>query len=231
MDWSWIPQYAPKLLEGLWLTLQLTFLSIFFGMILAIPIGLVQVTGPKWAARLALAFCTLIRGTPLLIQLWLLYFGLGSLFPSIPVIRETWLWPILREAFPFALLAFTISVAGYSGEVMRGAFQNVSKGELEAAQSFGMRPIKVLSRIWVPRAIQSVLPTLVGEFIMTLKATPLAATITVFEVYGVSNSIRQNTFLVYEPLLLVAGIYLVLVLILVAVFRYIENKMPQRALH
>ncbi|WP_127115185.1 ABC transporter permease [Shimia sediminis] len=230
MDWTWVPQYAPKLLEGLWLTLQLTFLSIVFGMMLAIPLGLVQVTGPNWLARLAFGFCTLIRGTPLLIQLWLLYFGLGSLFPSVPVIRETWLWPILREAFPFALLAFTISVAGYSGEVMRGAFQNVSKGELEAARSFGMRPFKVLKRVWAPRAIQSVLPTLVGEFIMTLKATPLAATITVFEVYGVSNSIRQNTFLVYEPLLLVAGIYLVLVLILVTVFRYIENKMPQRAL-
>ena len=230
MDWTWIPQYAPKLMDGLWLTLQLTFLSILFGMMLAIPLGLVQVTGPKWLGLLAFGFCTLIRGTPLLIQLWLLYFGLGSLFPSIPMIRETWLWPILREAFPFALLAFTISVAGYSGEVMRGAFQNVSKGELEAARSFGMRPFTVLRRVWTPRAIQSVLPTLVGEFIMTLKATPLAATITVFEVYGVSSSIRQNTFLVYEPLLLVAAIYLILVLILVALFRYIENKMPQRAL-
>ena len=190
MDWTWIPQYAPKLMDGLWLTLQLTFLSIIFGMMLAIPLGLVQVTGPKWLGLLAFGFCTLIRGTPLLIQLWLLY----------------------------------------SGKVMRGALQNVSKVELEAARSFGMRPFTVLRRVWTPRAIQSVLPTLVGEFIMTLKATPLAATITVFEVYGVSSSIRQNTFLVYEPLLLVAAIYLILVLILVALFRYIENKMPQRAL-
>lgn len=230
MDWSWLPAHIPDLLQGLWLTLQLCVLSIFFGMMLAVPIGLVQVTGPKLLGRLALGYCTVIRGTPLLIQLWLLYFGLGSLFPSIPMIRETWIWPILREAFPFALLAFTLSVAGYSGEVMRGAFRNVPKGELEAARAFGMRPHKVLFRIWLPRAFHSVLPTLVGEFIMTLKATPLAATITVFEIYGVSSGIRQKTFLVYEPLLFVAAIYLILTLVIVVTFRWIESRMPKRAM-
>ena len=230
MDWSWLPEYGPRLLQGIWLTLQLAGLSIVFGMMLAIPIGLVQVTGPKPLAILAKMFCTIIRGTPLLIQLWLLYFGVGSLFPGIPGIQETWIWPVLREAFPFALLAFTLSVAGYEGEVMRGAFQNVPKGELEAARAFGMRSYKILWRIWLPRAIQSVLPTLVGEFIMTLKATPLAATITVFEVYGVSNIVRQNTFLVYEPLLFVALIYLILTVSLVVFFRWFENRMPSRSI-
>lgn len=230
MEWSWIPEHFPDLMEGLWLTVQLCVLSVVFGMMLAIPIGLVQVTGPRWLAGIARAYCTMIRGTPLLIQLWLLYFGLGSFFPSIPIIRETWLWPILRDAFPFALLAFTLSVGGYSGEVMRGAFRNVPKGELEAAHAFGMRPHKVLFRIWLPRAIHSVLPTLVGEFIMTLKATPLAATITVFEVYGVSSGIRQETFLIYEPLLFVALIYLCLTLFIVVLFRWIEGLMPKRAM-
>lgn len=230
MQWSWIVEYSPDLLAGVWLTIQLCVLSIMIGMALAIPIGLVQVTGPKPLALLAQSFCTLIRGTPLLIQLWLFYFGLGSLFPSVPLIRETWLWPILREAFPFALLAFSLSVAGYSGEVMRGAFQNIPKGELEAARAFGMPSHKILFRIWLPRALHSVLPTLVGEFIMTLKATPLAATITVFEVYGVSNAIRQKTYLVYEPLLFVAAIYLTLTLIIVITFRWIESRMPKHAL-
>jgi len=230
MDWSWVPEYGPKLFKGVGLTLELAGLSIVFGMMLAIPIGLVQVTGPKPLALIARTFCTVIRGTPLLIQLWLIYFGVGSLFPSIPGIQETWIWPILRQAFPFALLAFTLSVAGYEGEVMRGAFNNVPKGELEAARAFGMRPFKILIRIWLPRAIQSVLPTLVGEFIMTLKATPLAATITVFEVYAVSNVVRQNSYLVYEPLLFVAAIYLILVILLVGFFRWVELQMPQKSI-
>ena len=85
---------------------RILVLSIVFGMALAIPIGLAQVTGPKPLAWLAKSFCTVVRGTPLLIQLWLIYYGVGSLFPFIPGIRESFLWPVLREAFPYALVAF-----------------------------------------------------------------------------------------------------------------------------
>lgn len=230
MQWDWIIEYAPKLLEGFWLTIQLLVLSLFFGMMMAIPIGLVQVTGPRplaWAAR---GFTTIIRGTPLLIQLWLIYYGVGSLFPGIPGIRDSFIWPVLREAFPYALLAFSISVAGYEGEIMRGAFRGVPKGELEAARAFGMRPFTVLWRIWLPRALQNVFPTLAGEAILTLKATPLAATITIFEVYGVTTIIRQETYRIYEPLLLLALIYLCLTSVLVVMFRYLENQIPARRL-
>ena len=228
MEWYWIPEYAPKFLEGLWITLQLLWLSIFFGMALAIPIGLVQVTGPWPLAWAASAFCTVIRGTPLLIQLWLIYFGLGSLFPFIPGIRETLVWPLLREAFPYAVVAFSLSVAGYEGEIMRGAFRGVPRGELEAARAMGMSPFTVLRRIWLPRALQNVFPTLAGEFILTLKSTPLAATITVFEVYGVGGIVRQETYRIYEPLLFVALIYLCLTFVLVVAFRLMERRLPRR---
>ena len=230
MQWYWLPEYAPRFAEGLWLTVQLLSLSIVFGMAMAIPIGLVQVTGPKPLAWLARGFCTAIRGTPLLIQLWLIYYGVGSLFPFVPGIRESFLWPILREAFPYAVVAFSLSVAGYEGEVMRGAFRGVPRGELEAARAIGMSPFKVLRRIWLPRALQNVFPTLAGEFILTLKATPLAATITVFEVYGIGTIVRQETYRIYEPLLFVALIYLCLTGVLVVLFRYLENRMPKRAL-
>lgn len=224
MVWDWLPEYLPRFAEGLWLTVQLLGFSIFFGMLLAIPIGLVQVTGPWPLAWLARAFCTIIRGTPLLIQLWLIYYGLGSLFPSIPGLRESMLWPILREAFPYAVFAFTLSVAGYEGEIMRGAFKGVPKGELEAARAIGMSPFQVLRRVWLPRAIQNVFPTLAGEFVLTLKATPLAATITVFEVYGVGSIVRQETYRIYEPLLFVAAIYILLTICLVVFFRVLENR-------
>ena len=175
MDWSWIPEYSDKLISGFWLTIQLLVICSVLGFLLSVPIGLVQVTGPRPLAMIARSFCTVIRGTPLLIQLWLIYYGVGELFPSIEGIRESFLWPVLRAAFPYAILAFTLSVAGYVGEVMRGAFAGVPKGELEAARAMGMSPFKVLYRIWLPRAVQNVFPTLAGEVVLTLKATPLAA--------------------------------------------------------
>lgn len=229
MEWYWFAEYLPRFIEGLWVTIQLLVLSIFFGMSLAIPIGLVQVTGPWPLAWLARAFCTVIRGTPLLIQLWLIYYGLGSLFPFIPGLRESFLWPVLREAFPYAVFAFSLSVAGYEGEIMRGAFRGVPKGELEAARAIGMSRFQILRRVWLPRALQNVFPTLTGEFILTLKATPLAATITIYEVYGIGSIVRQETYRIYEPLLFVALIYLCLTGFLVLVFRYLENRMPKRA--
>ncbi len=227
MHWDWLPGYIPDFIDGIIITLQLLGLSVVIGMLLAIPIGLVQVTGPRWLAILARAFCTMIRGTPLLIQLWLLYYGLGSLFPMIPGLRESFLWPILRDAFPYAVLAFSLSVAGYEGEIMRGAFKSVPKGELEAARAFGMNRFTLLRRIWLPRAFQNVLPTLAGELILTLKATPLAATITIFDVYGVGTVVRQETYRVYEPLLVVAGIYLCLTAVIVVFFRWLEQRVPR----
>ena len=227
MDWSWIPEYSDKLISGFWLTIQLLVICSCLGFILSVPIGLVQVTGPRYLAAIARGFCTVIRGTPLLIQLWLIYYGVGELFPGIEGIRESFLWPVLRAAFPYAILAFTLSVAGYVGEVMRGAFAGVPKGELEAARAMGMSPFKVLYRIWLPRAVQNVFPTLAGEVVLTLKATPLAATITIYELFGRSTEVRQDTFLVYEPLLLVAGIYVLLTGVIVTIFGWLENRIPK----
>ena len=117
-DWSWLPEYWPKFVSGTWLTIQLLLICSTLGFLLAVPVGLVQVTGPKWLGAIARGFCTFIRGTPLLIQIWLIYYGVGQLFPQIDGIRETFIWPYLRAAFPYAVFALTVSVAGYVGEVM-----------------------------------------------------------------------------------------------------------------
>jgi polar amino acid transport system permease protein len=228
MDWSWLPTYTNELIYGLWITVNLLVLSCFLGMIFAVPIGLVQALGTPLLSQVARGFCTVIRGTPLLVQIWLLYFGLGSLFPQIPGIRQSVLWPILRDGYYYALLALTISFAGYEGEVMRGAFLGVPKGELEAAKAFGMSPFQALRRIWLPRAVRIALPTLAGETALQLKATPLAATVTVLDMFGVSNKIRQDTFRVYEPLLLVLAIYVTLYFFIVWAFRWYETRIPQK---
>ncbi len=228
MVWDWLPKYASLLSSGLRITISLLVFSVVFGMILAVPLGLVQASGPRWLALPARAFCTFIRGTPLLVQIWLLYYGFGSLFPQIPGIRQSIFWPILRDGYYYALFALTISFAGYEGEVMRGAFLAVPKGELEAGKAFGMSRWGVLRRLWLPRAIRLALPTLAGETALQLKATPLAATVTVLDLFGVSNKIRQDTFRVYEPLLLVLVIYVTLYFFIVWAFRWYETRIPQK---
>ncbi|KZK88581.1 Octopine transport system permease protein OccM [Pseudovibrio sp. Ad46] len=228
MDWAWLPKYSSEILDALWITIALLVSSIFAGFLLAVPIGLVQVTGPRPLAWLAMSFCTLIRGTPILLQMWVLYYGLGSLFPYLPGLRQSWLWPYLIEAWPYAFVALTLSFAGYEGEVMRGAFKGVPRGELEAAHAIGMHPFTILRRIWLPRAVQRVLPTLGGELILQLKATPLVATIAVVDVYAIFGRIRQETFIIYEPLLMLALIYLILAGGIAFAFRLLENKLPAR---
>ena len=228
MNWTWFPEYFPLLMQGLWLTIQLLVLSMVFGMILAVPVGLVQVTGPKWLAAIAKAYCTVMRGTPLLVQLWLLYFGLGSVFAAYPEIRQSMFWPILREGYFYAVLAFSLNTGGYSGEIMRGGFLSVPKGELEAARAYGMSPWKVLHRIWLPRAVRNVLPTLAGETVLMLKSTPLAATVTVLDIFGVILRVRQNTYIIYEPLITAAIIYMALTFLITRAFNYFEGLVPSR---
>ena len=228
MRWDWLPRYYDMALLGIWRTIWILVVTCVLGMLLAIPLGLAQAAGPWWLAMPANAFCTVIRGTPLLLQLWLLYYGLGSLFPQFPWIRQSELWPYLRQAWPYAVLALTISFAAYEGEVMRGAFAGVPKGQLEAARAFGMRRFTVFRRIWLPQAIQRALPTLAGETVLQLKATPLVATITVIDIYAVSSRVRQETFIVYEPLLLLALIYLIISGVIIFLFRRLEARIPAR---
>ena len=228
LRWEWLPKYAPLIAQGIWRTFWILAVTTVLGMALAIPIGLAQAAGPWWLAMPAAGFCGLIRGTPLLLQLWLLYYGLGSLFPSIPWIRQSDLWPILRQAWPYAVLALSLSVAGYEGEVMRGAFKGVPHGQLEAAKAMGMPRFTIFRRIWLPQALRRVLPTLGGETVLQMKATPLVATITVIDIYAVSSRIRQDTFVVYEPLLLLAVVYMAIAGVIVLLFRWLENRVPQK---
>lgn len=228
MRWDWLPQYYDLALLGLWRTIWLLVVTSVLGFALAIPLGFVQAAGPAWLAAPARAFCTVIRGTPLLLQLWLLYYGLGSLFPQFPWIRQSELWPYLRQAWPYAVLSLTLSYAGYEGEVMRGAFAGVPRAQLETARAYGMSRWKIFRRIWLPQALHRALPTLAGETVLQLKATPLVATITVVDIYAVASRVRQDTFITYEPLLLLALVYLVITGILVFLFRRLEARIPAR---
>jgi polar amino acid transport system permease protein len=228
MDWSWLPKYLPLLPNAIFVTLQLVTFTMVFGLLLAIPLGLAQVTGPKWLATCAREYCTFMRGTPLLIQLYILYYGLGSLFSSFPELRQGWYWFILKEGYYYAILAFVLNEAGYLGEILRGAFLSVPKGELEAGRACGMSPFQVLRRIWLPRALRNALPALGGETILTLKATPIAALVTVAEIFSVADKIRQETYIIYPPLIMVMIVYMVLTFIITRIFNHYEMQIPSR---
>ncbi len=231
LRWDWLanPKYQALILTGIWNTLWLLVVTMVVGMALAIPLGFAQAVGPWYLAAPARIFCGIIRGTPLLLQLWLLYYGIGSLFPSVPWIRDSALWPILRQAWPYAVVALSLSVAGYEGEVMRGAFKGVPHGQLEAAKAMGMPRFTIFRRIWLPQALHRVLPTLGGETVLQMKATPLVATITVVDIYAVSSRVRQDTFIVYEPLLLLAVVYMVIAGLIVLLFHWLERRVPTRS--
>ena len=228
LDWHWLPDYGPEILQGLSITIVMTAVTMSLGLLFAVLLGIAQVAGPRWLAVGAKSYCTVIRGTPLLLQLWLLYFGLGSLFPLVPGLRTSFLWPILREAWPYAVLALTMSAAGYSGEVMRGAFKGVAFGQLEAAKAMGVPRFTGFHRIWLPLAFQRALPVLAGETVLQMKATPLIATISILDTYGVARRITQDTLIVYEPLLLLAAIYMILAGGIVFFFRKLEQRLPTR---
>jgi polar amino acid transport system permease protein len=224
MDFSWVPEFSGLLLEGLFNTVAILVLSGTIGFALALVIGFGRVSRSPFIALPCLAFTSVIRGTPLLVQIFLLYYGLGSLFAAIPAIRDTWIWGILKNGFWYVVAALAISTGGYGAELIRAALRAVPKGELEAGRVFGMSGLLLLRRIWLPRALQGILPTLAGETVLLLKSTALAFTVTVVDLMGAANKVRAVTFRTYEPLLFVAVGYLLMTLIIERGFRGLERR-------
>lgn len=229
MSWSWIESYAPLFLSGAGITISLMLLSGLTGFALAIAVAFMRISRNRFLAWASLSFTNLIRGTPLLVQIYLFYYGLGTLLAHMPAIRDSLLWPYLREGFWYVVVALTCSVAAYVGEVIRGGLLAVPKGELEAAQAFAIPRLTMIRRIWLPRAIRILLPTLAGESVMLLKSTALASTVAVMDLLGVATLVRVKTFIVYEPLLLAAVIYGAIALLIELIFWRLERRIPARA--
>jgi polar amino acid transport system permease protein len=215
----------PKLLQGTCITILLVLLSGTIGNALAIGIALARVSRNPLVWIPSYLYILLMRGTPLLVQMYLLYYGCGSIFAHVSWIRGSFLWPYLRDGFWYAVVALSLNTAGYSGEVLRGAIQAVPYGEIEAGRAFGMSKWLILRRITLPRALRISLPTFSGETILLLKSTALASTITVLDMMGSGNVIRAQSLRVYEPLLAAAIIYIALTFILTRGFRWLERRL------
>lgn len=228
MDFSWLsdPFYREYLLEGLISTLWLLLVSAVGGLLLAILMAIVRIKGPRPLAWLAQGISIVMRGTPLLVQLFFFYYGVGRLLEGLPLAEQGPFKDLLRDPFFYASLTFILSVGAYTGEVLRGALLSVPQGEREAGRAFGLSPFQVFIHLWLPRAIQLCLPTLTGEMILLLKSVPLVSTIAMMDLLQAANIIRDETFLTYEPLLLIAAIYLVLTVILTLILRQVEHNFP-----
>jgi polar amino acid transport system permease protein len=215
----------PLLLTAVWMTVKLLIISAIFGNLLAIPVALARVSRNPLLFVPSYLYILVMRGTPLLAQIYLIYYGLGSLFPGIPGIRDSFIWPFLREGSIYVALALSLNTAGYSGEILRGAIQAVPHGEIEAGRAFGMSWWLMLRRVILPRAIRISLPTFGGETILLLKATALASTVAVTDVLGMAQRIRAMDLRTYEPLLGAAIVYIILTFIITRCFNFAERRL------
>lgn len=226
MNWSLTLEVLPVLLDAAVLTIQLTVMSIAIGFCLALPLALIGADGPPWLSRLVFLYTFVFRGTPLLVQLFLIYYGLGQL----PWIRSSIVWPLLRDPYWCSLLAFSLNHAAYAAEIFRGSIRAVPRGALEAAQAVGMGYLLRTRRIALPTAFRLALPAYGNEVVLMLKASSLASTVTLMELTGTSRKIVSETFAPYEVFLAAAFIYLVLTFVFVRVFAFLENclSLPAR---
>jgi octopine/nopaline transport system permease protein/arginine/ornithine transport system permease protein len=221
MDFAAVIENFPRLLGGFVLTLELTAISLAWGMALAIPLALMRVSRNPLLWMPAYGYVFFLRGTPLLIQMYLVYYGLGQ----IAWIKTTFLWDFFREAYWCALLAFSLNTAAYTAEILRGAIQAVPHGEIEAATACGMSRTLAFRRIILPRAFRLMLPAYSNEVVLMLQATSLASAVTLLDLTGVARIMVARYFEPYEFFLTIGAIYLAATYVIVWIFRLVEHRL------
>ncbi|WP_370278065.1 ABC transporter permease [Pontibacterium sp.] len=220
MDFSVVIEYFPRLLQGALTTLELVLISGVIGSALALPIGLARHSHRLWLRAIPYCYIFFFRGTPLLVQIFLVYYGLAQ-FDGI---KESALWPYLREPYWCAIIAFSLNTAAYTAEILRGALGAVPKGEIEAAKTIGMRQVQLYRRIMLPRAFGMIMPAYGNEVILMLKGSALASTITLLDLTGMARTIIARTYTPIEIFLAAGGIYLVISMVIIMLFRQLERR-------
>ncbi|MEE5146438.1 ABC transporter permease [Pseudomonas alliivorans] len=219
MNWDVIIKWLPRLAQGATLTLELVAIAVIAGLILAIPLGIARASRHLLVRALPYAYIFFFRGTPLLVQLFLVYYGLAQ----FDAVRQSSLWPYLRDPFWCAVITMTLHTAAYIAEILRGAIQAVPPGEVEAARALGMSKWKALFYIVLPRAARIGLPAYSNEVILMLKASALASTVTLLELTGMARTIIARTYMPVEIFFAAGMFYLVMAFVLVQGFRLLEK--------
>ena len=210
----------PKLLSATLVTLKLLSLSLIFGLILGLFFAILRLNKNIFLNKFSYFYSYIFRGTPLLVQIFIIYFGLGQ----IEFLRSSFLWIILKEPYWCAIIAFSLNTGAYTSEILRSAFETINKGFIEAGDSLGISKKIIFYKIQIPIAIRQSLPAYGNEIILMLKGTSLASTVTLMDLTGVAKYIISTTFKPIEVFIVAGGIYLFMTFIIHNFIRYLEKK-------
>lgn len=218
MSWDVISDNFARFLDGAQLTLLLTAIALLIAFVLSIALALLRDSPRWWLRHLIGAYTLVFRGTPLLIQLFLIYYGLAQ----FELLRASFVWPWLSSPLICVLIAFVLNTTAYTTEIFAGGLRHLPPGEVEAARAYGMSPWTQARRILLPAMLTRSLSLYGNETIMMLHATSLASTVTLMEITGVARNITLNYYIQFEPYVTAGAIYLLLTFVLVGAFRFAE---------
>jgi octopine/nopaline transport system permease protein len=225
LDFALMAEAFPAILAGTGTTLKLVAGALLCGIFLAVPTALAADSPSRLLRGAASGYVLFFRGTPLLVQIFLIYYGLGQ----FEAVRASIFWPILREPWWCALLALSLNTGAYTGEIVRGGLQSVPSGQIEAARAAGMSGLLLYRRIIAPIALRQALPAYSNEVVSMIKATALASTITIMEITGIARTFISQTFKPIEIFLVAGAIYLVLNFLAAQLLRGLERYLsPHR---
>ncbi|MBP7000920.1 ABC transporter permease [Amaricoccus sp.] len=204
---------------GTWMTLQLTFLALLVGFCIALPSGIARARKtPVWS-QLINGYVYLFRGTPLLVQTFLIYYGLSQ----FEWIRDSWAWTFLRSPWWCALIAFSLNSGAYATEIIRGAIETTPRGEIEAANALGLSKRQVDFLVLIPSAMRRALPQYGNEVVFMVHGTAVASVITIQDILGAGRTLNARFYLAYEGFLTAAALYMLITFCLVFLFRQLER--------
>lgn len=221
MDFALMVESAPKILEGLPVTLSLAGTSVFIGFFFAVLIALMRLSRFRAVSAFAYGYVYVFRGTPLLVQIFLIYYGTGQ----FDFFKQSFLWPVLRDAWWCAIIALTMNTAAYTSEIIRGGIESVPWGQIEAAKACGMNTWMRFRRIVFPQAIRQALPAYGNEIILMVKSTSITSTITLLEVTGIARKLISQTYKPLELFLIAGAIYLTCVFVITRVVGLVEYRL------
>lgn len=226
MDLEFLLSVIPRIAAGLPTTLLLVAQSLVLGFVLAVAIALLRLSANPIASNAAYGFVYIFRSTPLLVQIFLIYYGSGQFRPFL---QDLGLWVFFRDAWFCAVLALTLNTAAYTSEIIRGGIQSVPPGQLEAGRAVGMTASQLFRRITFPIAIRQALPGYGNEVILMVKASSLASTITILEITGIAKTIIASSFRPVEVFIVAGAFYLLINFVVTQAIRMAELKLTLRS--
>ena len=220
MDLSLMASSLPKLLSAAVITLKLLSASLIIGLFSGLLFSILRLSKNSIINRFAYAYSYVFRGTPLLVQIFIIYYGLGQ----IEYFRSTFLWVIFKEPYWCAIIAFALNTGAYTSEILRSAFQTIKPGIIEAGKSLGISNKIIFYKIQIPVAIRQSLPAYGNEIILMMKGTSLASTVTLMDITGVAKHIVSTTYKPLEVFFVAGGIYLFMTFLIHNLIKYLEKK-------